>query len=180
MNNTINHYDVIIIGAGHAGIEAAAAAGRMGVRVGLITIKSENIGHMPCNPAIGGIGKGHIVFEIAALGGVMPELCSTSYLQSNMLNMSKGPAVQGLRLQIDKEEYKKQAFAKMTSYPNVSIIYDKIISLLVENNTIKGVSSANGTLYTATSIIITSGTFLNGLTYKFRLNFKSKLGQKKI
>jgi tRNA uridine 5-carboxymethylaminomethyl modification enzyme len=165
MNNTINHYDVIIIGAGHAGIEAAAAAGRMGVRVGLITIKSENIGHMPCNPAIGGIGKGHIVFEIAALGGVMPELCSTSYLQSNMLNMSKGPAVQGLRLQIDKEEYKKQAFAKMTSYPNVSIIYDKIISLLVENNTIKGVSSANGTLYTATSIIITSGTFLNGLIH---------------
>ena len=165
MNNTINHYDTIIIGGGHAGIEAAAAAGRMGVRVGLITIKSENIGHMPCNPAIGGIGKGHIVFEIAALGGVMPELCSTSYLQSNMLNMSKGPAVQGLRLQIDKEEYKKQAFAKMSSYQNVSIIYDKVISLVVENNIIKGVMSVKGTLYTATSVIITSGTFLNGLIH---------------
>lgn len=165
MNNTINHYDVIVIGGGHAGIEAAAAAGRMGANIGLITIKSENIGHMPCNPAVGGIGKGHIVFEIAALGGVMPELCSTSYLQSNMLNMSKGPAVQGLRLQIDKEEYKKQAFAKMNSYQNVSIIYDKVTSLIVENNIIKGVKSINGALYTAASVIITSGTFLNGLIH---------------
>jgi tRNA uridine 5-carboxymethylaminomethyl modification enzyme len=163
--NKNNQYEIIVIGAGHAGIEAAAAAARMGISVALVTIKADNIGHMPCNPAIGGIGKGHIVFEISALGGVMPEICSDSYLQANMLNMSKGPAVQGLRLQIDKAEYKKKALEKMQNYKNISIIYTKIEKLLVENNAIIGVKGSNGDTYLAQSVIITSGTFLNGLIH---------------
>lgn len=158
-------YDVIVIGAGHAGIEAAAAAARMGIKVGLITIKKDNIGHMPCNPAVGGIGKGHIVFEIAALGGVMPELCSDSYLQANMLNTSKGPAVQGLRLQIDKEEYKKNAFLKINEYSNITILYDKIISFIIDNASIIGVISMQNISYYAKAVVVTSGTFLNGLMH---------------
>jgi len=165
MNNKNNQYQLLVIGAGHAGIESAAAAARMGIKVGLITIKEDNIGHMPCNPAIGGIGKGHIVFELSALGGIMPQICSHSYLQANMLNMSKGPAVQGLRLQIDKAEYKKTALKTIQDYDNISIIYEKVEKLLVENNTIVGVKTFNNNIYIAQSVIITSGTFLNGLIH---------------
>jgi tRNA uridine 5-carboxymethylaminomethyl modification enzyme len=160
-----NQYQLLVIGAGHAGIEAAAAAARMGIRVGLITIKEDNIGHMPCNPAIGGIGKGHIVFEISALGGVMPQLCTHSYLQANMLNMSKGPAVQGLRLQIDKAEYKKIALKTIQNYQNITIIYKKVETLLVEHNKITGVTTTDNDIYLAESVIVTSGTFLNGLIH---------------
>ena len=109
-------YDVIVVGGGHAGIEAACASSRMGCKTALMTLDKNKIGHMPCNPAVGGIGKGHIVFEISALGGTMPQLCSKSYLQANMLNQSKGPAVQGLRLQIDKAEYAKEASNKIKNY----------------------------------------------------------------
>jgi tRNA uridine 5-carboxymethylaminomethyl modification enzyme len=165
MKNNVNNYELLVIGAGHAGIEAAAAAARMNIKVGLITIKEDNIGHMPCNPAIGGIGKGHIVFEISALGGIMPELCSESYLQANMLNMSKGPAVQGLRLQIDKAEYKKKALAKMQQYPNITIIYNKVETILVENKKIIGLRTIDNQSFFASAVIVTSGTFLNGLIH---------------
>src|SRR5690349_4577410 len=102
-------FDVIVVGGGHAGIEAAHAAAKMGSKTALITLRKDRIGHMPCNPAVGGIGKGHIVFEISALGGVMPRLCTKTYLQAKMLNTKKGPAVQGLRLQIDKYAYAKES-----------------------------------------------------------------------
>ena len=102
-----NNFDVIVVGGGHAGIEAAHAAATMGSKTLLITTSTDKIGHMPCNPAIGGVGKGHIVFEISALGGLMPKLCSKTYLQARMLNTRKGPAVQGLRLQIDKVAYSR-------------------------------------------------------------------------
>ncbi len=164
MNNK-NTYQLIVIGAGHAGIEAATAAARMGVDVALITIKEDNIGHMPCNPAIGGIGKGHIVFEISALGGVMPQICTNSYLQANMLNMSKGPAVQGLRLQIDKAEYKKKALELIKNYKNITIIYKKIDKLIIKNNAIIGVKTTTEDTFLAEAVIITSGTFLNGLVH---------------
>ena len=101
-------FDVIVIGGGHAGVEAAYAAARAGAKTALITLTADKIGYMPCNPAIGGIGKGHLVFEIAALGGLMPEVCTKTYLQIRMLNTTKGPAVQGLRLQIDKNAYSKE------------------------------------------------------------------------
>lgn len=167
MNNNNNNekYDLIVIGAGHAGIESATAAARMGIKVALITIGENNIGHMPCNPAIGGIGKGHIVFEISSLGGVMPKLCSNSYLQVNMLNMSKGPAVQGLRLQIDKAEYKKQALELLKNYKNITIIYNKVETLLIENNTIIGIKTIDNKTYLSQAVIITAGTFLNGLIH---------------
>ena len=105
--NTTYDFDVIVTGGGHAGIEAAYAAARMGSKTLLLTLHVDRIGLMPCNPAIGGIGKGHIVFEISALGGLMPQLCTQTYLQARMLNRSKGPAVHGLRLQIDKHAYSK-------------------------------------------------------------------------
>ena len=100
--NKIHSYDfdVIVVGGGHAGIEAAYAAARMGSRTLLITLNLDKIGYMPCNPAIGGVGKGHIVFEISALGGLMPQVCTQTYLQARMLNTKKGPAVQGLRFKL--------------------------------------------------------------------------------
>src|SRR4030067_734275 len=100
MEITHTIFDVIVVGAGHAGVEAAYAAARMGSKTLLITLDKNKLALMPCNPSIGGLGKGHIVFEISALGGLMPTLCSESYLQARMLNTKKGPAVQGLRLQI--------------------------------------------------------------------------------
>jgi tRNA uridine 5-carboxymethylaminomethyl modification enzyme len=165
MNNNSNNYDVIVVGAGHAGIEAAASAARMKMNVLLVTLEKANIGHMPCNPAVGGIGKGHIVFEISALGGIMPQLCSRAYLQANQLNMSKGPAVHGLRLQIDKDEYKKQAIKIMEQYEGITIVYDKVEELLIANQFFQGIKTVTGTIYTAKTIVITSGTFLNGLLH---------------
>ena len=175
MINKEKIYDVIVVGGGHAGIEAAAAAARMGVYVCLVTLKEDNIGHMPCNPAVGGIGKGHIVFEISALGGVMPELCSASYLQANMLNLSKGPAVQGLRLQIDKAAYKRAAIEKISNYPGITILYDLVENFLFSENgaVVKGVvTKAHGVIY-ASAVVVTSGTFLNGLIHMGLENYSA-------
>jgi tRNA uridine 5-carboxymethylaminomethyl modification enzyme len=118
MNQTNNSFDVIVIGGGHAGLEAAHAAARMGSSTALVTLDKNKIGLAPCNPSVGGVGKGHIVFEISALDGVMPKICSTTYLQARMLNTKKGPAVQGLRLQIDKEAYAAQASKIVQNTPN--------------------------------------------------------------
>jgi tRNA uridine 5-carboxymethylaminomethyl modification enzyme len=121
---------------------------------------------MPCNPAIGGIGKGHIVFEISALGGLMPQLCTQSYLQAKMLNTSKGPAVQGLRLQIDKLEYAKAAQATMATTPNLTIIEDMVDEILLDDSaSVAGVLCASGVKFDTSCVILTSGTFLNGLVH---------------
>src|SRR3990170_8106775 len=109
MNIGHTRFDVIVIGGGHAGIEAAYAAAKMGASTAMVTLSRSKIGWMPCNPAVGGVGKGHLVFEISALGGLMPQLCTKTYLQVRMLNTKKGPAVQGLRLQIDKHAYQALA-----------------------------------------------------------------------
>lgn len=171
--NTERKYDVIVVGGGHAGIEAAAAAARMGVRVCLVTLHRENIGHMPCNPAIGGIGKGHIVFEVGALGGVMSELCTESYLQANMLNLSKGPAVHGLRLQIDKSLYKAAALKKISLYPGITIIYEIVENFIFtsDSSAIQGVILKGGLSIFAESVVVTSGTFLNGLIHMGLKNY---------
>src|SRR5579863_9149131 len=105
MNQKVYDFDVIVVGGGHAGIEAAHAAAKLGSKTLLITLDPKKIGLMPCNPAVGGVGKGHIVYDISALGGLMPRLCTKTYLQARMLNTKKGAAVQGLRLQIDKFAY---------------------------------------------------------------------------
>src|SRR3990167_8460624 len=107
MGHKSYNFDVIVIGGGHAGIEAAHAAAKLGSKTLLLTLSINKIGLMPCNPAIGGVGKGHLVYEISALGGLMPKLCTKTYLQARILNTRKGPAVQGLRLQIDKTTYSK-------------------------------------------------------------------------
>jgi tRNA uridine 5-carboxymethylaminomethyl modification enzyme len=169
-----NFYDVIVVGAGHAGIEASCAAARMGCLVAIFTINKKKIGHMPCNPAVGGIGKGHIVFEIAALGGVMPKACSGSYLQSNMLNKSRGPAVQGLRLQIDKVKYSEEILKIIEDYKNIEIVEDVVENILVnENSEISAIESSGGKKYFCKSLIITAGTFLNGLVHFGLKNFSS-------
>src|ERR1700739_931847 len=112
-------FDVIVVGGGHAGIEAAYAAAKMGSKTLLVTINLDTIGLMPCNPAVGGVGKGHIVYEISALGGLMPKLCTQTYLQARMLNTRKGPAVQGLRLQIDKHAYNALSIQTLENTENL-------------------------------------------------------------
>jgi tRNA uridine 5-carboxymethylaminomethyl modification enzyme len=160
-------FDVIVIGGGHAGIEAAYAAARLGSQTALISISEEKIGTMPCNPAIGGVGKGHIVFEISALGGLMPQLCTHTYLQARMLNTSKGPAVHGLRLQIDKEAYRKLSLVYLKKTPNLTIIEAMVDSLLTneEKNKITGIITDTGVIYQASTVVVTTGTFLKGITH---------------
>ncbi|MBU4269716.1 FAD-dependent oxidoreductase, partial [Candidatus Dependentiae bacterium] len=164
-----NKFDVIVVGAGHAGIEAAYAAAKMGSKTLLLTIDTNKIALMPCNPSIGGLGKGHIVYEIEALGGIMPKLCTLSYLQARMLNTSKGPAVQGLRLQINKFEYSKKAKELLSKVQNLEIKQGLVTKVVTqEENNIKkiiGVQTNDNTQYFANAVVITSGTFLNGVTH---------------
>ncbi|MBN2267455.1 MAG: tRNA uridine-5-carboxymethylaminomethyl(34) synthesis enzyme MnmG [Candidatus Babeliaceae bacterium] len=159
-------FDVIIIGGGHAGVEAAHAAASLGVKTALISLSRDRIGFMPCNPSIGGIGKGHIVFEIAALGGLMPRICTQSYLQAKMLNTSKGPAVQGLRLQIDKHCYQKKILEALDQKEHLTIIEDMVDEVLFDEvGRVRGVVTASGYCYTAPAVVLTGGTFLNGLVH---------------
>lgn len=167
-------FDVIVIGAGHAGVEAAYAAARRGSKTALITLTTQKISYMPCNPAIGGIGKGHIVFEIAALGGLMPELCTKTYLQVRMLNTAKGPAVHGLRLQIDKNAYSLESQRRLKETDNLTIIEAMAEELLIdEHNHITGIRLANGTELKSPTVVLTTGTFLNGLVHIGLENYPS-------
>lgn len=158
-------FDVIVIGGGHAGVEAASAAARMGSKTALVTLDKKKIGLMPCNPSIGGVGKGHIVFEISALDGVMPKLCNTTYLQAHMLNTKKGPAVQGLRLQIDKEKYTQTASEFMQNSENLTVVEEMVDEIIVENNTAQGIKTASGEIILGSQIVLTTGTFLNGVIH---------------
>ena len=181
----IKKTDVIVIGGGHAGVEAAAAAARLGVEVCLITIDSSKIGVMSCNPAIGGIGKGHIVRELDALGGIMPIAADKAGIQFKVLNASKGPAVRGPRCQADREVYKKSVQDALRDIKSISIISDIVTSLKIKDNRCSGVELASGESIISNSVVLTTGTFLNGVIYigdkkqsSGRLNEKSstKLG----
>lgn len=155
------NFDVVVVGGGHAGIEAAYAAAKMGSKTLLISIDIDKIGLMSCNPSIGGVGKGHIVFEISSFGGLMPKLCTHTHLQARMLNTSKGPAVQGLRLQIDRQGYKLLAKKMLQETPNLTLKNGKIEEIIIENNKVIGLKTEDET-YQAKTIILTTGTFLNG------------------
>lgn len=207
-----NNFDVIVVGGGHAGVEAAYAAAKMGSKTLLLTLDVDKVASMPCNPSVGGLGKGHIVFEISALGGLMPQLCSKTYLQARMLNTRKGPAVQGLRLQIDKYAYSKLAKEYLLNTPNLTVGPHMAVELLTaelqdpsihpstpgtqgergqdpfvvsdcDSNRIEpqvkirkkvvGVVTADGKTFNAPTVVVTTGTFMNGLVHVGRTRYKA-------
>jgi len=158
-------FDVVVIGGGHAGCEAAAASARMGVNTGLFTHKIETIGEMSCNPAIGGLGKGHLVKEIDALDGVMGVVADKSGIQFRLLNRSRGPAVRGPRTQSDRVLYKKYMQKTLLSYCNLSVFSDPVIEFIFEKNQVVGFHTKSGKKINCKKMILTTGTFLNGLIH---------------
>ncbi|MFN7178506.1 tRNA uridine-5-carboxymethylaminomethyl(34) synthesis enzyme MnmG [Hyphomonas sp.] len=158
-------FDVIVIGGGHAGCEAAAASARFGARTALVTHKLSTIGEMSCNPAIGGLGKGHLVREIDALDGVMGRMADKAGIQYRMLNRSKGPAVWGPRSQIDRKLYREAMQAELAAYPNLTLVEDGAEDLVIEDGEIAGVVGLTGTVYRARKVVITTGTFLKGVIH---------------
>ena len=158
-------YDVIVIGGGHAGCEAAAASARLGVNTALFTNDKSSIGEMSCNPAIGGLGKGHLVREIDALDGVMGDVADKSGIQFKLLNRSRGPAVRGPRTQSDRSLYKKYMQQKLVNYCNLSIFSDSVIEFIFKKNSINGILTSSGKEINAKKVILTTGTFLNGMIH---------------
>ena len=158
-------FEVVVIGGGHAGCEAAAAAARLGVNTALFTHKIETIGEMSCNPAIGGLGKGHLVREIDALDGLMGEIADKSGIQFRLLNRSRGPAVQGPRTQSDRSLYRKYMQKKLLNYCNLTVFSDPVIRFVFDKNTIKGFETKSGKKVSCNKLILTTGTFLNGLIH---------------
>ena len=161
----MKHFEVIVIGGGHAGAEAAAAAARMGARTALITLRKSGVGVMSCNPAIGGLGKGHLVREIDAMGGIMGRAADMAGIQFRLLNRRKGPAVQGPRAQADRKLYRQAIQGLLAAQANLTIIEGEVVALVSDAGRIAGVTLADGTSLVARAVLLTAGTFLNGLIH---------------
>ena len=159
-------YDVIVVGGGHTGCEAAAAAARMGAQTLLMTHKISSIGDMSCNPAIGGLGKGTVVREIDALDGLMGKIADKAGIQFRVLNASKGAAVQGLRAQEDKQIYQKEMQKALLSYPRLTVKEGQVAHLLYDKKQIQGIETDDGARFYAPAVVLTTGTFLNGLMHQ--------------
>ena len=161
----MKNFDVVVIGGGHAGVEAASASSRMGAKTALITMKIETIGEMSCNPAIGGLGKGHLVREIDALDGLMAKAIDVSGIQFRMLNRSRGPAVHGPRSQADRKLYKKAISNMLKCSKNLTILEGTVKDFTIDNNEIKNVVLKNDVFIRAKSVVLTTGTFLGGVIH---------------
>lgn len=166
MNALETDFDVIVVGGGHAGCESAAAAARTGAKTALLTSKLETVGVMSCNPAIGGLGKGHLVREIDALDGIMAKVIDRAGIQFRMLNASKGPAVRGPRAQADRKLYREAMQEILGSYPNLTLVQGSADDLIIEDGHVAGLKTMEGDVYRCGAVVITTGTFLRGLIYR--------------
>src|SRR6476469_7008927 len=162
-------FDILVIGAGHAGCEAALAAARMGARTALLTTNCDTVGQMSCNPAIGGVGKGQIVREIDALGGAMGQAIDATGIQFRMLNQTKGPAMHSPRAQADKKAYQFEMKRRVEAQPNLTLRQEMVEGLEVDDSPsgfrVCGVRAAGNTLYRASAVVLTTGTFLKAIMH---------------
>ena len=158
-------FDVIVIGAGHAGCEAAYAAARLGARVGLCSLSTDTVAHMPCNPAVGGTAKGHLVREIDALGGLMGRAIDATGIQFKLLNRSRGPAVWSPRAQADKKIYSRWVRSALDAEPNIEWLIGRAGRVLTRHGRMIGLAMEDGDAYNCRALVITTGTFLNGLIH---------------
>ncbi len=163
--STNDAFDVVVIGGGHAGCEAAAAAARMGCHTALVTLQPGLLAEMPCNPAVGGLGKSHLVKEIDAMGGIMAKIADASAIQYRRLNMRRGPAVRATRVQSDRHRYVREMIRFLSAIPRLTILSGEVVDLFEENSIIRGVELADGSRLTASAVVVTTGTYLRGLLH---------------
>src|SRR5690348_14544210 len=168
-----DHFEVIVVGGGHAGTEAALAAARMGCRTLLLTHSIETLGQMSCNPSIGGIGKGHLVREIDALGGAMALATDEAGIQFRTLNSSKGPAVRATRAQADRVLYKRAIRQRLETAPDLTLFQQPVDDLLLDGDRVRGVVTQIGVAFEADAVVLTTGTFLSGLIHVGLQNYEA-------
>src|SRR5687767_15272505 len=166
------NFDVLVIGAGHAGCEAASASARMGCETALVTISLDMIGQMSCNPAVGGVAKGHLVREIDALGGIMGRIIDRTGIQFRLLNRSRGPAVQAPRAQADRMRYRTEMRRTLEATPNLHLRQGKVVDFVIRNGRIAGVTLEDGRCFGAQAVVVATGTFLNGLIHTGRRTYR--------